>query len=468
MFYGRVNHINTLNEKYDMQRKQFGVIYGRNKIGKTETIKKFCEGKECVYYDAVQSNAYANLKVFSHEIAPLANLPQSYFFSDWQDALDTMSNYFKGRRYVFVIDDYPYVASQVSGFASILQSFYDRAADNLFFIIIGSDSEYMRRVVIDRSAPLYFRQTFEMPFEKLPLSEALLFLEGCGLDDKMNYLSLMSSYPYYLSKIDKRKSFEENVIDLFFGDIAPFANVSSELLSSVTDVPNVYNAILTSIAGGYTTIQDISRTTREPPTKISKYMIKLTESGIVCLSETFNGNTKSHYYVLEDPVARFWYRFVFPTKTKTKEEGKKLFESKKSYIYEYLVRGFADVAAMHVEELNANLKLIDLFPALKKYSVYSSRYGGFIRLDGLAKTGSSLLVFDCLTENYLYEEGRYEQIQKYVSAVFGDEINDMNCQYCIFSRKGFCCSPESNPSVMCFTPSDFLGSEKSESLDLSK
>ena len=46
MFIGRMDELNFLEDKYHAQGGQLIVLYGRRRIGKTETLRKFCENKE--------------------------------------------------------------------------------------------------------------------------------------------------------------------------------------------------------------------------------------------------------------------------------------------------------------------------------------------------------------------------------------------------------------------------------------
>ena len=46
MFIGREAELNFLKDKYEEQQGQLIVLYGRRRIGKTETLKEFCKNKK--------------------------------------------------------------------------------------------------------------------------------------------------------------------------------------------------------------------------------------------------------------------------------------------------------------------------------------------------------------------------------------------------------------------------------------
>ncbi|MEA1956881.1 MAG: ATP-binding protein [Euryarchaeota archaeon] len=49
-FLDREEEIRKVEEKYESNKSEFAVIYGRRRIGKTELIKKVIEGKRAFYF----------------------------------------------------------------------------------------------------------------------------------------------------------------------------------------------------------------------------------------------------------------------------------------------------------------------------------------------------------------------------------------------------------------------------------
>lgn len=54
MFIGRTEELRFLEEKYAAPGGQLIVLYGRRRVGKTETLRKFCEDKEYVFYSCTE------------------------------------------------------------------------------------------------------------------------------------------------------------------------------------------------------------------------------------------------------------------------------------------------------------------------------------------------------------------------------------------------------------------------------
>ena len=50
MFIGREAELKFLNDKYNDNGGQLIVLYGRRRVGKTETLREFCKGKPHVFF----------------------------------------------------------------------------------------------------------------------------------------------------------------------------------------------------------------------------------------------------------------------------------------------------------------------------------------------------------------------------------------------------------------------------------
>ena len=191
MFVGRKKELDALNSRYKSNRKEFGVLYGRRRIGKSSILNEFLKDKKGILFQAKQDNSYGNLKSFSYEVDHLLNLP-----------------------------------------------------DNMMVILSGSDIGFLQREIQNHASPLYKRRTFEMEIKKMNFMDAKEFVKMEDVESQANYLCLMSGYPYYLSTIDHTKTFYENIQYLLFNEFGTFFNLPDQLLSNSTNVQDVYNSIL--------------------------------------------------------------------------------------------------------------------------------------------------------------------------------------------------------------------------------
>lgn len=68
MFIGRENELKFLENKYAAKGGQLVVLYGRRRIGKTETLCQFCKDKQHVYYVCRECADKEQLSSFSQKI----------------------------------------------------------------------------------------------------------------------------------------------------------------------------------------------------------------------------------------------------------------------------------------------------------------------------------------------------------------------------------------------------------------
>ncbi len=455
MFYGRNRELKELERRCSSGRKEFGVIYGRRRIGKSVLVRHFFEGKRGVFFQAKQDTSYGNLRSFSYELNKVMGLPLSFVYSSWQEAFDAVLQAAGDERFLFVIDEYPYIVSQDPSFPSTLQEYVDRAPNNMFMLILGSDVSFLKNELEDKKSPLYKRRTFEMRIGKMPFDEAVLFLTGMPTEEKCAYLSLMSSYPYYLASIDRAASFEENMERLFFNEFGTFFNLPDQVLSNSTKVQDVYNAILRSVAHRHYTVKDISMDIHEESSKVSKYIKTLLKSEILEKRSTFMGNKNSHYYVISDPMLRFWYLFIYDRQELIRVNGEKVLSSLSVMIKDFLDRGFEDTVLLFLDQENRKGNLPGVFPEIQNFRADKTTLGRSVEIDGLSRSGDTLLVVECKYRKKYFSNAMLEHLRESAS-IFSEKLSR---QYYIFSKSGFSSDIEQANNVHLYTAEDMFGFE---------
>lgn len=433
MFVGRSKELEELNKRYYGNKKEFGVIYGRRRIGKSTLINEFLKNKESLFYQAKKDSVYGNLRSFSYEICKLLELPKSFIFSSMEEAFDALIEYAKSDRFVIAIDEYPYIVKQDPSFPSIFQEIIDKAPDNIFFIISGSDISMLKKEILDHNSPLYKRRTFEMNITKLKYRESLEYLKGLNNEDKIKYLSITSTYPYYLSAMDFSLSFEENVRRLLFNEYGTFFTLPDQLLSNSLNTQDVYNSIIYAISKRKRGNKEIANYIHEDEAKVSKYIATLVECEMLEKRETYNGTKKTIYYEIGDPMLKFWYLFIFNNSEKIKINGDIVFNNSLEDINQFVCHGFEDVARLYMEELNSDGLLGNVFDPIKPYRVDNSVLNRSIEIDGLTSDEKTLIVVECKYRKEKFSKAMLDHLEESAS-VFPDKLNRV---YYLFSKSGF-------------------------------
>ncbi len=432
-FIGRKKELTQLNRYYESGKKEFGVIYGRRRIGKSSLICEFLKDKDCILFQAKRDNLYGNLKSFSFKLGEKLNLPAGFTFSSWEDAFLSVKQYAQGKRFVLAIDEYPYILEQEPNFSSVVQEFIDNADDNMFLLLSGSDVSFLTKEIKDHNSPLYKRRTFEMQINKLDFDEAVQFLADFDNETKCKYLSIMSTYPYYLRAINHKISFEENVKMLLFNQYGAFFSLPDQILSNSTKVQDVYNAILIAIAHRKYSNKEIADYIHEDEAKVAKYLITLQNSEIVMKYQTFMGTKKTIYYDFCDNLLKFWYKFIFNNAERIKINGEIVFAEQKENIDKFISFGFENVCRLYLDQKNKNGELNTVYEPLKPYKVEKSALGRSVEIDGLSQVEDSLLVVECKYRNTKFNMQMLLHLKESAS-VFPSKLKKY---YYIFSKSGF-------------------------------
>ena len=433
MFIGRKKELNELNFRFNNSKKEFGVIYGRRRIGKSTLINEFLKDKPNIFFQAKKDSIYGNLRSFSYEIDKLLDLPKSFVFSSMEEAFDSLIEYAKGKRFVIAIDEYPYIVNQDASFPSILQEAIDRAPENLFFLISGSDVGMLKNELEDHNSPLYKRRTFEMNVTKLKYSESLEYLKNVDNETKIKYLSFTSTYPYYLSAMDFDIPFEENIKRLLFNEYGTFFTLPDQLLSNSLNTQDVYNAILYAVSKRKRSNKEIAEYIHEDEAKVSKYIKTLLQSELLDKRETYNGNKKTVYYEIGDPMLRFWYMFIFNNMEKIRMNGEFVYNNLQEDIKQFICYGFEEVARLYMDELNSKGLLGNIFAPFKPYKVEKSILNRSIEIDGLSNDDEKLIVMECKYRKEKFTLSMLKHLEESAS-VFPSKYNRV---YYLFSKNGF-------------------------------
>ena len=438
---GRVEEIRELEKRFGSNRFEFGIVYGPRRIGKSTLLDEFVKRKNGFMFQAKEAEFSDNFNSLSRAYRKFTGREDGLVFSSIEDLLDDLVSYSKKRRVVFVIDEFPYLAKASKGLLSILQEYIDRVFkdSDILLILSGSNVSFMHDLLEDKTSALYKRETFRMMLSKMKLSEALLFLDGLGLEDKGNYLSLFSTYPYYLSMINKSLSFEENIIDLFFSPFGTLLDAPANVMPTGSFNNKMFNSIVYQISKRKTAPKEIAESLQVDSNYLSTYLKQLCEIGVIEKKEMFKSSKKNNYYGIADPFLAFYFRFIFDfADLISLGGGRAYYESVRHEIFSYLGFGFELLANQYMNERNVSGKLGRLYRLVKNYKVENSKLGRSIEIDGLAESvgvgDKCLLVIESKYRNKDTSLEVLEHLKESVSVFEGYKTID----YYLFSKSGFC------------------------------
>ena len=315
MFIGRERELADLNRRYESGNFEFAVIYGRRRVGKTTLINEFVKDKECILYSATETNAKQNLTELSRSIYALSDdySNSESVFSSFQAAFETVFSIAEKRRIVFVIDEYPYLASCSKGVSSVLQLLVDRYHEKskLFIILCGSSMSFMENQVMGYKSPLYGRRTCQYKIRPFEFFESRKYYSNFNGEDMAVIYGITGGIPLYMSLMNDRLSVEQNIKDNFLTPNAYLYEEPTNLIKQECRDASQYNSIISAIANGASRLSEICTKTDIDTSLASSYISKLIGLGIVKKELPYGAdNSRKAIYALEDSMFRFWYRFV--------------------------------------------------------------------------------------------------------------------------------------------------------------
>jgi len=369
MFFGRKKELETLEKLYKKRGFELVVLYGRRRIGKTTLISHFIKEKPAIFFSAQEANDKINLQMFSGLLYRFFGLAKTGLpaFADWNSAFLFLAEKTRNKRLVLVFDEFPYAVAANKGLKSVLQNAIDHKfkQSNLFVILSGSQIGFMENEVMGSKSPLFGRRTAQMKLSGFDYFDAAGMLSKYSNEDKIRLYSCIGGTPYYLSRIDKKLSFEKNLATLFFDPSGYLYEEPLMLLKQELREGAMYHSIISAIALGATKLNEIASKIGEECSKTIKYLDTLINLNILHKEFPFGENpekSRKGIYRIRDNCYRFWYRYVFMNKTVIEQgTGPSLFKSFLPELNSYIGGPFEDICMQYMVRMNNHMELPFVF-----------------------------------------------------------------------------------------------------------
>ncbi len=371
MFIGREAELQFLNDKYQEKKGQLIVLYGRRRIGKTETLREFCKNKPHVFYSCTQSNDRAQLAKFSKHLLK-DNLPVKKYiseFTNWEQAFRSIADLpYKDKKKLIVIDEFPYMCKGNKSIPSILQNLWDNELKDtdVMIILCGSSMSFIEKELLGEKNPLYGRATGIYKMNEMGFYDASRFFPDYSSRDKIYIYSILGGIPHYLNQFNPALSVAENIKRNILTKGSVLYSEVEFLLHQELREPAVYNSIIEAIAVGNTKLNEISQKSLvDDLSKTSVYLKNLIELGIVEREFSVDARTKEKVntsrgiYRLKDNFFRFWFAFGFGNLSQLEDgdvEGVYKY-SIEPMLHEFASLPFEDVCKEFVREMQKQQEL---------------------------------------------------------------------------------------------------------------
>jgi AAA+ ATPase superfamily predicted ATPase len=329
-FIGRHKELELLEAGYSAPESAFVPIYGRRRVGKSELILRFLQGRAGVYFVGKKAPAALQIREFLQEAAAVLDEPLLATFpaDSWGAALDAVVSRWRGEgKLILVLDEFQWTVEASPELPSVLQEKWDRQwrdSGRVFLILCGSSVGFMEREILGRKSPLFGRRTAQIPLRPFSYREAALFHPRYSLLDRARTYFLCGGVPLYLRCFSDSRSVESNLVHAVLQEYAVLHREGDFLLREELREVESYYAVLLAVANGHTTSPDIARQAGIEARSLHYYLQQLLELGYLRRRHPLTAERPSPRqvrYDLDDPLLRFWFRFVFPHTSYSRHMG---------------------------------------------------------------------------------------------------------------------------------------------------
>jgi hypothetical protein len=329
-FFGRTRELQLLEQAYRAAGGAFIPIYGRRRVGKTELIRKFLERKPAAVYVAGQRvparlMLRELLKVAAEALA--APLLAQMTPEGWREALQAIEDAWQGpSRLVLALDEFQWMAESAPELPAVLQALWDqrwRDSGRVMLILCGSFVGFMEREVLGRKAPLFGRRTAQILLRPFGYREAALFHPSYSLIDRARTYFICGGVPLYLKTFAESRSVEMNIVSSLLDEYAPLHHEADFLLREELRDVSTYHAILLALAERPMALTEIGAAVGLGH-NVQYHLQQLMQLGYVARRHPLTGRRPSKRavrYALDDPLLRFWFRFVGPNQSRLRVPG---------------------------------------------------------------------------------------------------------------------------------------------------
>lgn len=458
MFIGRETELGFLNDKYEADGGQLIVLYGRRRVGKTETLREFCKGKPHVFYSCTQSTDKVQLQRFSKRLLE-ENIPAKQYiteFADWEKAFRTILDLpHEDKKKLIVIDEFPYMCKGNKSIPSILQNLWDEQLRdaNVMIILCGSAMSFIEKELLAEKNPLYGRATGIYKMKEMGFYDAVKFFPEYSPRDKVIAYAVLGGIPHYLRQWNPTWSVADNIKkNILTKGCILYSEVEFLLHQELRETP-VYNSIIEAVALGNTTLNNISQKSLvEDTSKTSVYLKNLIELGIVEREFSVDAkmkeqaNTNRGIYRLTDNFFRFWYAFGFVNFSQL-EDGD--VDGVYDYIVEPILHEFAafafeDICREFVRTMQKDHALAFRYLKMGRW-IGNTTVRDIHAENGMrtANTEIDLLAIDRSGKEYLVGECKFKK-EPFTYGEYLDTLaklsplkKDAKFHYALFSESGF-------------------------------
>lgn len=297
------------------------IVTGRRRVGKSFLLARAFTGERVVSFQADEQDTRGHLGLLAVEAARLLPGAPPLRFVDWEEALRFFGEQAAVAPVAVILDEFQYLCAAHTALPSIIQRHWDRwqrAGTPIVLVLSGSALSFMEGLLA-RSAPLYGRATQRPMLEPLDYRDAAGFAPRQSPEELLRRYAMIGGTPQYQVWAGERRV-ETALRKAVLAKGQPLYEDPLHLLREGEGIrdPGTYLSILRAIAGGATQHNQIATRAGMATGNLSARLARLEELGYVAPMTplTTGGRERRTSYRIADPYFRFFFRYVFPNRSR--------------------------------------------------------------------------------------------------------------------------------------------------------
>lgn len=431
-FVNRTTELSRLRELYESDDPEMAVIYGRRRMGKTELVRQsVADRNDAVHFLATETTTHIQLQSFvedAEETYPGTGRIQR----DWEQLL----GYLGEQDAIIILDEFPYLVEADESLPSVIQRLWDSDLRDTAstIVLVGSSISMMTEKVLSGGSPLFGRLTAKFDLRQLDFGAAMEFFPGYDMEEQIFAWGVYGGTPHYLQAVDDNQSLEENIRAAILSPQGFLHTEPEYVLRMELSEPNTYFALLTAIAEGRRTSNEIAQAAGIDSDRVSYYLKNLQDLWIIerdiPVTEHPSKSRRGRYR-MRDPLFRFWFRFVYSYEDRYERIGTEAYD-------ELIAPVLPDFVSPAFEQL-CQMAVRSLYNQYTFTNVGRWWYQDHeIDVVGLT-TGETMLVGEC---KFTSDTVGYEVLQsldRHADAVrwTPESGEEPDRKYALFARSGF-------------------------------
>ena len=302
---------------------QLVVMRGRRRVGKSYLVAHALGTRRGIFFQADEQDESGHLDLFAREAATLVPGAPPLRFETWDEALRFVGAQAAAEGLVVVLDEFQWLWAAQPALDSIIQRHWDawqRDGAPVTLVLCGSALGRMEDLVSARR-PLYGRADYRPLLRPLDYRWAGAFAPvDATAEERLRRWAVLGGTPQYQVWAG-RAPLRDVIADRILCRGESLYEEPLHLLREEQTIrtPGTYFKLVHAIARGATQHGEIASAAKLDTPNMTKMLTRLEELGYVERRSPLGPRgfaEKRSVYRLSDPFLRFWFRYVFPNRSR--------------------------------------------------------------------------------------------------------------------------------------------------------